>query len=90
MQLGQVLPYVDCANSLRISAMVSFALGLLAVAAAVVSWRSRNSVGDAPPSPSSGVPWQFVATVGTLAALLFAFTMVLQGASSLVLTGCER
>jgi hypothetical protein len=31
-----------------------------------------------------------VATVGTLAALLFAFTMVLQGASSLVLTGCER
>jgi uncharacterized membrane protein YqjE len=39
MQLGEILPYVDCRHQARFSAVASFIALLLAAVGAVVSWR---------------------------------------------------
>jgi hypothetical protein len=87
MQLGQVLPYMDCARQIRSSAVISIAATVLAMLSGYVSWRSVR-----PPSTGFGSPptLRFVGNVSALSALIFAFALIMQTIASLVLTGCER
>ncbi len=88
-QLGQMLPYLQCSTRLPLLAGTSWLLALLACAAALLSW-----FGNTEPlrRPSSGRAHtdEFIKMLSALAGALFAFALALQGASSLVLSGCER
>ena len=85
-QLGEILPYADCRNQSRWSAIVSF-LGLAAAClAGALSWR-WNQRRLAPPLTAAST---FIASMGALSALVFAFALSMQGIASLVLSGCER
>ena len=91
-QLGQVLPYVECSAYLKWAAMSSFPAAALSLAAGFVSWRvTRRNGSDAElgitPYP---VSFGFVGALSALNGGVFAFALVLQGLSSLVLSGCER
>jgi hypothetical protein len=87
MQLGQVLPYIDCAREIRSSALTSIAATILTLLAGYVSWRSVR-----PPSTGFGSPstLRFAGNLSALSALIFAFALIMQTTASLVLTGCER
>lgn len=81
-QLGEILPYPQCHTGTALLALVSLAMGLLSIAAALMSWRSRK--------PAEAAVDTFLARLGIMAGLLFALAIALQGAASLVFTGCER
>jgi hypothetical protein len=87
MQAGQILPYGDCGSHRHLSAIVPLLSVLLALASGYASWRARSAP-DA--QDLGGQPWRFIAVLGGLVALVFAFALLLQGAAGLVLTGCER
>jgi hypothetical protein len=81
-QLGEILPYPECRTHIALLALTSLAVGLMATSAALLSWRSGR--------PGDGAADVFLSGLGIMAGLLFAFAIALQGAASLVLTGCER
>jgi hypothetical protein len=85
-QLGQILPYIDCQQQARYSAIASFAGALAAYASGAISWRTARqpAVSEVPPMLN------FMGSMGALSGLIFAFALSLQGAASLVLSGCER
>ncbi|MDB5515572.1 MAG: hypothetical protein JWQ17_2330 [Tardiphaga sp.] len=86
MQLGQMLPYLDCKGPYRSLAASSLAAVGLAVLAAVTSWRSAGRAGRLDHSSTRA----FIGRVSAAAAVLFGFALALQAVSSLVLSGCER
>jgi hypothetical protein len=87
MQLSQILPYIDCRQQQRYSAIASFVALAAACFAAAVSWGwARHARYTAPLTNKSG----FSASISALASLVFAFALLLQGIASLVLSGCER
>lgn len=79
-QVGQILPYADCALGHRWTAIAAVMASALALLAAGVCWRNR----------SLSRPAWFVCAVGSLLALLLAFAMLLQATAGFMLTGCER
>lgn len=84
VQLGQILPYVDCARGWRSAAVAAAVAVALATTTAALSWRwARN--GKAPTRTLA-----FVAAFAALVALGIAFAAGLQVAAGLVLSGCER
>jgi hypothetical protein len=87
-QLGQILPYLDCQHQSRYSAIASFAAAIAACAAGAISWRAahRALVSE----QSSATVLGFIGSTGALSALIFAFALLMQGAASLVVSGCER
>jgi hypothetical protein len=87
MQLGEILPYLDCQHQARLAALVSFTAMLLACVAAVISWRATIRVRRAEPLTTTA---GFVGGLSALSALVFAFALSMQGIASLVLSGCER
>jgi hypothetical protein len=87
-QLGQILPYADCAKHFHTSAWVAFGALVLTGLAGLWSWRSIQSGVFENAGPSSTE--RFIASLSGLASFLFAFALALQGAASLVLSGCER
>jgi hypothetical protein len=87
MQLGQVLPYIDCARQIRSLALTSIAAMLLTLLAGWVSWRSVQPASAGFGSPST---LRFAGQVSALCALIFAFALFMQTIAALVLTGCER
>lgn len=86
MQLGQILPYLDCQHQTRYSAVISFVGAAIACLAGAISWRSIGHV--LTPEPQRA--WLFVGSINVLAALVFAFALSMQGMAGLVLSGCER
>ena len=84
-QLGQILPYLDCQSGY--SAIASFAGVFAACAAGAVSWRAANRAAVSE-SPAPAV--SFLGSTGALSALIFSFALFMQGAASLVVSGCER
>lgn len=86
-QLGQILPYLDCTEDVRISAVLSMALAMLALLAGSMSWRSSRTARAGFGSPDAV---RFAAAISALSALIFAFALALQSIGSMVLTGCER
>ncbi len=87
MQLGQILPYVDCAQQIRYSACASAIMAVLAVIAGYVSWQAGRSTPRGFGSPST---IRFAGGLSALSALVFAFALIMQTMASVVLTGCER
>ena len=87
MQLGQILPYADCARQSHWSAAISFLGVVAAVLTAAISWRWSEQARVAAPLTATS---RFLAWISALSALLFAFAMLMQGIASLVLSGCER
>ena len=86
-QLGEILPYLDCRQHARYSALASLGGLLLACVAAVLSWRATTRAKNTEPfTATSG----FIGAMSALSALVFAFAIFLQGIASLVLSGCER
>ena len=79
-QVGQILPYNDCAHGNHWTAITSLAAAALALLSAGICWthRSRNRTD------------QFACGVGSLLALVLAFAMLLQSTAGFMLTGCER
>jgi hypothetical protein len=88
-QLGQILPYVECRSRLPLLTAISFLLVLLSLAAASLSWFG-NTEPVRRPSSNRAHTDDFTKTLSALTGALFAFALALQGASSLVLSGCER
>jgi hypothetical protein len=84
MQLGLILPYPECGGGFRTSILTTF-LGVGAsLIGAFVSYRASSLR-----HPRVG-PLGFVGSVAALLGVVFAFAQILQAASVLVLTGCER
>jgi len=87
MQLGEILPDIDCFHQSRWSASLSFVGAAGAALAGAVSWRWADRAQLAVPLTATS---RFVASLGALSALVFAFALSMQGVASLVLSGCER
>lgn len=87
MQLGQILPYTDCARQSRWSAIISFLGVAAAILTAAISWRWAK---HAQIIASLTATSRFLAWLSALSALIFAFALSMQGIASLVLSGCER
>ena len=86
-QLGETLPYLDCRQHARYSALASVAALLLAGVAAIISWRATGRARSTQPfTATSG----FIGAMSALSALVFSFAIFLQAIASLVLSGCER
>jgi uncharacterized membrane protein YqjE len=86
-QLGEILPWLDCRQHARYSALASLAGLLLAFVAAILSWRAtRRAQHTEPFTATAG----FIGAMSALSALVFTFAIFLQGIASLVLSGCER
>ena len=87
MLLGLNLPYDDCVRESHASAVISLAMLAATAAAAFASWRSAKREITGFSSPRT---FRFIATMSTLAALVFAFALAMQMMAGWVLTGCER
>jgi hypothetical protein len=87
MQLSEILPDIDCVRQSRWSASISFVGAAAAVLAGAISWRWADQARLAAPLTSTS---RFVASLGALSALVFAFALSMQGIASMVLSGCER
>jgi hypothetical protein len=87
-QLGQILPYLDCAAHSHLSALVAFGGLVLTALGGLWSWRSAQAVAHHDEGVSSTA--RFIALLSGLAAAVFVFALALQGAAGLVLSGCER
>jgi hypothetical protein len=85
-QLGQTLPYLDCQQQARWSAVASFIGAAASCLAALISWRSAARANVSGPLPTLA----FVGSASALTALVFTFALSMQGLASLVLSGCER
>lgn len=83
MQLGLILPHTECGDGFRYSTLTTLLGAGLATLGAGLSYRASSFRGG------SG-PHGFLGSAGTLAGLIFAFALLIQTASTLVLTGCER
>jgi hypothetical protein len=88
-QLGQVLPSQECTTRLPLLVGTSIALALLSLAAGYLSWCCQPER-SGEPSPNEVETTSFGALLSALTGALFAFPLLLQAMSSLVLTGCER
>lgn len=91
-QLGEILPYAECGAPLKYAALTSLPAALLSLGAGLLSWRvTVRNRSDATlgitPYPAS---YEFVGLLSVLMGAAIGFALVLQGLSSLVLTGCER
>jgi hypothetical protein len=85
-QLGEILPYLDCQQQTRFSAMASFAAVIVAFLAGAVSWQSAGRADKSAPVATSA----FAAALNALSAAVFVFALSMQGIASLMLSGCER
>jgi hypothetical protein len=79
-QDGLILPYADCAQGHRWTAIATLATCVLALLAGAICWNNRPL----------GRPEWFACAVGALLALLLAFAIALQAVAGIMLTGCER
>jgi hypothetical protein len=87
MQLGEILPWLDCQHQLKSSAIAAFSGMLFACLAAIMSW---YSIGRARTAASLTRTSVFLGALSAVSALIFIFALSMQGAASLVLSGCER
>jgi hypothetical protein len=86
MQVGQILPYTECSSRFYPEVLISFAATGVSMIFGWISWRSARCGATATANHTG----RFAATVSALLGLMFAFALLLQAASTLVLTGCER
>ena len=89
VELGQILPYPECRLKLPLLAAISWALALLVLAASATSWQSEIDP-ERRLAESGRVTRAFTKNLSSLIGALFALALLLQGLSSVVLSGCER
>src|SRR3981081_4499437 len=82
-QLGEILPYLDCQQQARFSAMASFVGATVACVAGAVSWQSAGRANKSDPLATSA----FAGSLSALSAAVFAFCALDAGDS---VTGAER
>ena len=82
MQLGQILPYVDCQTRMTWSAIATAVALPMALASVWISWKGAQR------TEPEGLT--FVSHVSMLTALLIAFALFLQGAATLLVDACVR
>jgi hypothetical protein len=82
VQLGQILPHIDCVAGLVTTMVACFGALLLAAGGTIVSCWTRSASG------SRG--GKFVAGLGAAVGCAFIFALLLQGAATLLLSACER
>jgi hypothetical protein len=90
-QAGQILPYAEC-GAFKFTATTSFLAAALSLVMGYLSWltvRGNPSKGSLEQTLFPGSS-SFVGLLSALNGALFAFALLLQGLSSVVLTGCER
>jgi hypothetical protein len=85
-----LVPWV-CASGARPTPWIAAALGLIALGGALLSWLAFGSRSTRIETEKSeaGSPFEMLSIVGVGAGILFAVIIVMQGAASLFLTGCE-
>jgi len=81
-QLGQILPYADCAGGTLWTLVATWGAALLATAGAAISLRGRAITVSRMTS--------FISGLSALVGFAFAFALFLQGAATLLLGACER
>ena len=80
MQLGEMLPEWQCRTQNYALGLTSLGAAVLAVFSGFISWRS----------PWPGPAGWFWSRLCTLAAVVFAFALLLQGFAGFMLSGCEK
>jgi hypothetical protein len=87
LEVGQILPYSDCASMRHTAGLISLAFVVLSGVSGYVSWRGYRAV--APEARGANV-LRFLALLSSLASIVLAFALLLQMTSGFILTGCER
>jgi hypothetical protein len=91
-QAGYSVAYQTCGTSpavLLLIAAGSLVIALIGGLLSLRSWRRSGQV-DGKEPPQRAAPVGMMAAIGVLAALLFSLVIVLQGAASVLLSGCLR
>lgn len=88
-QLNYVLVPWQCTHGVQLVPMLSVILAVLALLGGVLSWHAGR-IGRAAFRPEREGVQRFIATLGMLAAGLFALVILAQGSAGLVLDGCVR
>ncbi len=84
LQLGQILPYVDCTAPSRSTTATAFSAMALTLIAGALSWHSAARLGE------DRLVLHSLAVIATMSAAVFAYAIALQAGATLVLSGCER
>ncbi|WP_458759615.1 hypothetical protein ACSVBT_02080 [Afipia sp. TerB] len=82
IQLGQILPSIDCRSQSHLSAIASIVCGTIAALTVAASWRSARGLSDH--------TVLFMSGISSLSGAVFTFALIMQALASMVLTGCER
>jgi TRAP-type mannitol/chloroaromatic compound transport system permease large subunit len=85
VQLGQILPYLDCANRTHNTAVCVVGATVVALSAGVLLWRRGGGA-----FPDDGQPRRFVGLVAGLTAMAISFALALQLLAAFTLNACER
>lgn len=84
-QLADMLPDLECHTHMALLGLSSLIAVVVTALGGLLSWQHARQ-----PSAAYAVSQPFVAHVSALVALIFAFALLLQGASSLVISGCQH
>jgi phosphoglycerol transferase MdoB-like AlkP superfamily enzyme len=79
-QLGQILPYGDCAAGSQWTAWATFSAAVISAGTAFLSWQQKDHVVSR--------PRRAMTYVAVFSAFSFAFALVLQGAATVLLSPC--
>jgi hypothetical protein len=82
MQLGQIMPYVDCRTQIPWSAPMSGLLAITAAATALLPMVERGT--------KLTRAAHFVNTLSILVGMAFTFALALQVAATLMISPCQR
>ena len=89
-QFNYLLVPWQCAHAAPIVPASPLVLAALSLLGGALSWRAERS-GGATFKPERAVETErFVATLGMLAAALFALVILMQGSAGLIIDGCVR
>ena len=89
-QFNYILVPWQCTRAAPIVPAVSLVLAALSLVGGAFSWRAERS-GGATFKPDREVETErFVATLGMLAAALFALVILMQGSAGLIIDSCIR
>ena len=88
-QVNYLLVSWQCTHEVPIVPTLAVVLAIGALAGGVLSWRAGGGETGSTPKPEAKTD-HFVATLGVLAAALFALVILMQGLAGLILDGCVR
>lgn len=87
-QLGYMLVPVSCRSGVMLVPLVTLGAAVLLGLGAWVSWRARTPPGETE-APRARTQ-RFTAHLALLVSAVFAFAILLQASSTMLLNGCQR